>query len=166
MRGYSFRRLLIVGTLADIEEHRYRSRAEPKAVIASVTAFGSQVRLTRDMVRLTCGCCKPDRTMGILLCEGARDNGAGGSGTIRQRNFRKDNPSMTHSNPQAARHMQVYNGIPPSHGRGTRDDRRLTRDCWQVPPQGTSPMGQPGEKLRATILAQNTYLRSQSRTET
>ena len=39
MRWYSFRRLLIVGTLADIEAHRYRSQANPKSVIASVTAF-------------------------------------------------------------------------------------------------------------------------------
>ena len=39
MRGYSFRRLLVVGSLADIEGHNYRSRASPKAVIASLTAF-------------------------------------------------------------------------------------------------------------------------------
>ena len=39
MRGYSFRRLLVVGSLADIEAHRYRSQANPKAIIASLTAF-------------------------------------------------------------------------------------------------------------------------------
>ncbi len=39
MRGYTFRRLLIVGTVEDVEAHRYRSRAEPKAVLASITAF-------------------------------------------------------------------------------------------------------------------------------
>jgi DNA excision repair protein ERCC-4 len=39
MRGYAFRRLLIVGTVEQIERHEYQSRAEPKAVIASVTAF-------------------------------------------------------------------------------------------------------------------------------
>ena len=39
MRGYSFRRLLIVGTLADIEAHRYRSQANPKAIIGSLFAF-------------------------------------------------------------------------------------------------------------------------------
>lgn len=39
MRGYSFRRLLVVGGLTDIEAHRYRSQANPKSVIASVTAF-------------------------------------------------------------------------------------------------------------------------------
>lgn len=39
MRGYSFRRLVIIGTLAKIETHAYQSRANPKAVIASVTAF-------------------------------------------------------------------------------------------------------------------------------
>ena len=45
LRGYSFRRLLIVGTLADIEEHHYQSRTEPKAVIASVTAFEIRYQL-------------------------------------------------------------------------------------------------------------------------
>lgn len=39
MRGYSFRRLLVVGDVADIEAHRYRSAATPKAILASVTAF-------------------------------------------------------------------------------------------------------------------------------
>jgi len=39
MRGYSFRRLLIVGGLLDIEGHNYRSRASPRAIIASLTAF-------------------------------------------------------------------------------------------------------------------------------
>ena len=39
MRGYPFRRLLVVGTVEDVEAHRYRSRAEPKAILASVTAF-------------------------------------------------------------------------------------------------------------------------------
>lgn len=39
MRGYSFRRLLVVGSLADIEGHNYRSQANPKAIIASLTAF-------------------------------------------------------------------------------------------------------------------------------
>ena len=39
MRAFDFRRLLIVGSLADIEAHRYRSQANPKAIIASLTAF-------------------------------------------------------------------------------------------------------------------------------
>ena len=39
LRGYPFRRLLVVGTVEDVEAHRYRSRAEPKAILASVTAF-------------------------------------------------------------------------------------------------------------------------------
>ena len=39
MRGYPFRRLLIVGTVEDLEAHRYQSRAEPRAILASVTAF-------------------------------------------------------------------------------------------------------------------------------
>lgn len=45
MRVYDFKRLLIVGTLADIEAHRYRSQATPKAVIASVTAFEIRYQL-------------------------------------------------------------------------------------------------------------------------
>lgn len=45
MRGYDFRRLLIVGTLADIEAHRYRSQTNPKSVIASVTAFEIRYQL-------------------------------------------------------------------------------------------------------------------------
>jgi len=40
---------------------------------------------------------------------------------------------------QAARHMQVYNGNPRTHGRGTAHHRRQGRDCRQTPPpQGTS----------------------------
>ena len=39
MRAFDFRRLLIVGNLADIEEHRYRSLAVPKAIIGSLFAF-------------------------------------------------------------------------------------------------------------------------------
>jgi len=45
MRGYNFRRLVIVGTLAQIEGHEYQSRTEPKAVIASVTAFEIRYQL-------------------------------------------------------------------------------------------------------------------------
>ncbi len=39
MRAFDFRRLLVVGTLADLEEHRYRSLANPKAVVGSLFAF-------------------------------------------------------------------------------------------------------------------------------
>lgn len=39
MDGYTFKRLLVVGTLDDIRRHRYRSRANPKSVLASVFAF-------------------------------------------------------------------------------------------------------------------------------
>lgn len=39
MRAFDFRRLLVVGTLADLEEHRYRSLANPKAIIGSLCAF-------------------------------------------------------------------------------------------------------------------------------
>ena len=45
MRGYDFRRLLIVGTLAQVEAHEYRSQAEPKAVIASVCTFEVRYQL-------------------------------------------------------------------------------------------------------------------------
>jgi len=39
MRAFDFRRLLVVGSLTDIECHNYRSQANPKAIIASLTAF-------------------------------------------------------------------------------------------------------------------------------
>ncbi len=40
-----------------------------------------------------------------------------------------------HSNAQqAARHMQVYNGNPRTHGRDTRDDRGHWRDAGRPPP--------------------------------
>jgi DNA excision repair protein ERCC-4 len=39
MRGYEFRRLLIVGTRLEIERHNYRSNATPRAVLASLSAF-------------------------------------------------------------------------------------------------------------------------------
>ena len=39
MRAFDFRRLLVVGTLADLEGHRYRSLASPQAVLGSLFAF-------------------------------------------------------------------------------------------------------------------------------
>ncbi len=39
MRGYPFRRLVIVGARADIEAGRYRSQIKPRAVLASLSAF-------------------------------------------------------------------------------------------------------------------------------
>jgi DNA excision repair protein ERCC-4 len=39
MRGYEFRRLLIVGTPADITSHQYRSNILPRAVFATLSAF-------------------------------------------------------------------------------------------------------------------------------
>ena len=39
MRGYPFRRLVIVGSRADIEAGRYRSQMKPRAVLASLSAF-------------------------------------------------------------------------------------------------------------------------------
>ena len=39
VRPYDFKRLLVVGTMDDIRGHRYRSRATPKSVLASVYAF-------------------------------------------------------------------------------------------------------------------------------
>ncbi len=48
MRGYEFRRLLITGTREDIEAGRYFSKANPKAVLASVDAF--EVRYSLPVV--------------------------------------------------------------------------------------------------------------------
>jgi len=39
LRGFSFARLLVVGTQDQIELHRYRSQASPKAILATLTAF-------------------------------------------------------------------------------------------------------------------------------
>jgi DNA excision repair protein ERCC-4 len=39
MRGYPFRRLVVVGARADIEAGRYRSQIKPRAVLASLSAF-------------------------------------------------------------------------------------------------------------------------------
>ncbi len=39
MRGYSFRRLLIIGSRREIEEHVYRSKARPAAILGSLWTF-------------------------------------------------------------------------------------------------------------------------------
>ena len=39
MRAFDFRRLLVVGAPADLEEHRYRGLANPRAIIGSLFAF-------------------------------------------------------------------------------------------------------------------------------
>ncbi len=39
LRGYRFKRLLIVGTRQDIEAGRYRSKITPKAILNSLSAF-------------------------------------------------------------------------------------------------------------------------------
>lgn len=39
LRGYRFKRLLVVGTHGEVEGHRYRSNASPKSVLASLSAF-------------------------------------------------------------------------------------------------------------------------------
>lgn len=39
MRGYSFRRLLVIGNRCEIEQHAYRSRASPAAILASLWTF-------------------------------------------------------------------------------------------------------------------------------
>jgi ERCC4-type nuclease len=39
LRGFTFKRLLIVGERADIEERRYHSNVEPKSVLGSVAAW-------------------------------------------------------------------------------------------------------------------------------
>jgi hypothetical protein len=67
LRGYQFKRLLIVGSRAEIEVQRYHSRIAPKAVLATLGAF--EIRYDRA------GCVRryaperspPDRTVGFLL---------------------------------------------------------------------------------------------------
>jgi DNA excision repair protein ERCC-4 len=39
LRGFRFKRLLIVGARAEVETQRYRSRISPKAVLATLSAF-------------------------------------------------------------------------------------------------------------------------------
>lgn len=39
LRGYRFKRLLVVGTRGEVEGHRYRSNASPKSVFGSLAAF-------------------------------------------------------------------------------------------------------------------------------
>ncbi len=39
LRGFRFRRLLVVGARADIERGNYRSKASPKSILASLNAF-------------------------------------------------------------------------------------------------------------------------------
>jgi ERCC4-type nuclease len=39
LRGYDFKRLLIVGTEEDVINHNYRSKANPKSVLGSIYAF-------------------------------------------------------------------------------------------------------------------------------
>jgi len=39
LRGFRFARLLIVGARAEVEQHRYRSRTTPRAVLHSLAAF-------------------------------------------------------------------------------------------------------------------------------
>ena len=39
LRGYAFKRLLIVGTRKAIQAHQYRSNVNPRAILASLSAF-------------------------------------------------------------------------------------------------------------------------------
>lgn len=39
MRGYAFRRLLVIGSRNEIEQHAYRSKASPAAILGSLWAF-------------------------------------------------------------------------------------------------------------------------------
>lgn len=39
LRGYRFKRLLVVGCPAEVETHRYRSNVSPKAVMGTLSAF-------------------------------------------------------------------------------------------------------------------------------
>lgn len=45
LRGFRFKRLLIVGTRAEVEQHRYRSGLSPKAVMATLSAFEARFDL-------------------------------------------------------------------------------------------------------------------------
>ena len=39
LRGFRFKRLLVVGCRAEVEQHRYQSRVEPKVVLHSLNAW-------------------------------------------------------------------------------------------------------------------------------
>lgn len=39
LRGFRFKRLLVVGARAEIDQHRYRSNVRPAAVLATLSAF-------------------------------------------------------------------------------------------------------------------------------
>ena len=60
MRAFDFRRLLIVGNLADIEEHRYRSLAVPKAIIGSLFAFEARFDVP------VCFCATPESAATLI----------------------------------------------------------------------------------------------------
>lgn len=42
LRGYEFKRLLIIGSPEDIQQQRYRSRTTPAAVMATISAFDAR----------------------------------------------------------------------------------------------------------------------------
>jgi len=60
MRAFDFRRLLIVGTLADLEEHRYRSLAHPTAIIGSLFAFEARFDVP------VCFCATPESAATLI----------------------------------------------------------------------------------------------------
>ena len=39
LRGYRFKRLLVIGTRAEVEQHRYRSNVSPASVLGSIQAW-------------------------------------------------------------------------------------------------------------------------------
>ncbi len=45
LRGFHFARLLIVGTIEDIEQHHYRSRIESKSVLHSLAAWEARYNI-------------------------------------------------------------------------------------------------------------------------
>jgi len=61
LRGYEFRRLLVIGTRDDIASGRYVSQANPKAVLASVDTF--EVRYSTPVVW------EPDAAVAAALIE-------------------------------------------------------------------------------------------------
>jgi len=61
LRGYEFRRLLVIGTRDDVASGRYASQANPKAVLASVDTF--EVRYSTPVVW------EPDAAVAAALIE-------------------------------------------------------------------------------------------------
>ena len=51
LRGYRFKRLLVIGTRAEVEQHRYRSNVSPASVLGSLAAW--EIRFDTPLVWVT-----------------------------------------------------------------------------------------------------------------